>query len=128
VTLRFEVRLWWAQARRDLRIGERNHAHRDYEAAVFYCEQAVEKALKALLMHRTGTPAPRIHSLPELGRLVRIDPKMLPFLTDLAPHYMVSRYPDAAGVVTKDLYDGRISLRFLRGSKEVLSWCRRRLR
>lgn len=128
MALRFEVRLWWAQARRDLRIGERNHQHRDYEAAVFYCEQSVEKALKALLMHRTGTPAPRIHNLPELGRLAGVDQATLQFLTDLTPHYMISRYPDAAGAVTKDLYDGRMSLRFLRGSKEVLSWCRRRLR
>ena len=40
----------------------------------------------------------------------------------------VVHFKDAAGAVTKDLYDGRISLKFLRGSKEVLTWCRRRLR
>lgn len=128
MSLRPETKLWWAQAKRDFRIAERNHANRDYEVSVFYCEQSAQKALKALLLHRTSQMPPKIHNLVELGRLVGIGRPMRDFLADLTPHYMITRYPDAAGAVTSDLYNGRLSLRFLRGTKKVMEWCRTRLR
>ena len=128
MAVRAEAKLWWAQAKRDLRIAERNHEHRDYEVSVFFCEQAAQKALKALLLHRTSQPPPKVHNLVELGRRLGLKGKMLDFLAELTPHYMIIRYPDAAGAVTSDLYNGRMSLRYLRGTREVLAWCRSRLR
>lgn len=128
MALSSETKLWWAQAKRDFRIAERNHANRDYEVCVFYCEQAAQKALKALLLHRTSQMPPKIHNLVELGRLVGVADPMRDFLAELTPHYMITRYPDAAGAVTSDLYSGRLSLRFLRGTKKVMEWCRTRLR
>ncbi len=128
MALRPETKLWWAQARRDFRIAERNHANRDYEVSVFFCEQAAQKALKALLLQHTDRMPPKIHNLAELGRLAGVGRPMRDFLADLTPHYMMTRYPDAAGVVTSELYDGRTSLRFLRGTKQVMEWCRNRLR
>jgi HEPN domain-containing protein len=127
MAMRPETRLWWEQAKRDLKIAEHNHGSRDYEACVFFCEQAAQKALKALLMHRTDEPLPRIHNLVELGRLAGVDGRMSVFLGQLTPHYMIARYPDAAGAVTTELYDGWMSRRFLLGTKEVLEWCKRRL-
>jgi len=128
MALRPETKLWWSQARRDFRIAERNHANGDYEVSVSYCEQAVQKALKALLLHRTSRMPPKIHNLVELGRLVGVERSMRDFLAELTPHYMITRYPDAAGAVTSELYDGRLSLRFLRGTRKVMEWCRNRLR
>jgi HEPN domain-containing protein len=64
----------------------------------------------------------------ELGRLAGVGRPMRDFLAELTPHYMITRYPDAAGAVTSDLYNGRLSLRFLRGTKKVMEWCRSRLR
>jgi len=123
-----ETKLWWAQARRDFRIAQPNHASYDYEVSVFYCEQAAQKALKALLLHRTSQMPPKIHNLIELGRLAGVGRPMREFLAELTPHYMITRYPDAAGAVTSDLHNGRVSLRFLRGTKTVMDWCRSRLR
>lgn len=128
MAMRPETRLWWEQSKRDLKIAEHNHARGDYEAAVFFCEQAAQKALKALLMHHTSRPIPKIHNLVELGRLVGIDDQLSLFLAQLTPHYMISRYPDAAGAVTNEIYDGRMSLLFVRGTKKVLEWCRKGLR
>jgi HEPN domain-containing protein len=128
MALRPETRLWWEQAKRDMKIAEHAHQSRDYEAAVFFSEQAAQKALKSLLLHRTSEAPPKIHNLVELGKLAGIDERMLDFLADLSPHYMMTRYPDAAGVVTSEIYDGYTSLRFLRGTKKVLAWCRNRLR
>ncbi len=96
--LRPETKLWWTQAKRDFKIAEHNHERGDYEASVFFCEQAGQKALKPLLIHRTSKPPPKIHNLAELGKMVDVDKKMLDFLVELTPHYMMTRYPDAAGV------------------------------
>ncbi len=126
--LRPETRLWWEQAKRDFRVANRAHAARDYDVAVFYCEQAAQKALKAVILHRTAQPPPKIHNLVTLGATVGVDEKMSEFLAALAPQYMRTRYPDAAGDVTTALFDGRISLSFLRGTKKVMTWCRNRLR
>ena len=109
-------------------LARRNHEHRDYDAAVFFCEQAAQKALKALVLHRTNQPPPKIHNLVTLGKMVGVDDQMSEFLAALAPQYMRTRYPDAAGEVTTALFDGRISLSFLRGTKKVMTWCRNRLR
>ncbi len=43
-----DVPLWWAQAAHDLESSEHNLAREGYDAAIFYCEQPVEKVLKAL--------------------------------------------------------------------------------
>ncbi len=126
--MRQEAKLWWTQSKRDMKIAEHNHERRDYEASVFFCEQAVQKAIKALLIHRTQKAPPKIRNLVELGKMVGCDKKMLDFLSGLAPHYMMTRYPDAAGVPTTEIYDGRMSRMFLRGAKRVIAWCRNRLR
>ena len=126
--LRPETRLWWEQAKRDFRVAKRTHASRDYDVAVFYCEQAVQKALKAVILHRTAQPPPRIHNLVTLGKMVGVAEPMSEFLATLAPQYMRTGYPDAAGDVTTALFDGKISLSFLRGTEKVMTWCRNRLR
>ncbi len=96
--------------------------------SVFYCEEAAQKAIKSLLPHRTSQKPPKVHNRVELGRPAHVDQTMLDFPAELTPHYMIMRYPDAAGAVTSGLYDGRLSLRFPHDTKKVTEWCRRRLR
>ena len=128
MAVRRETRLWWEQAKRDFRVAQRNHANRDYDVAVFLCEQAVQKALKAVIIHATDREPPKIHNLVELGRLAGVPKSMRDFLAELTPHYMLTRYPDAAGALTSELYTGRMSLHFIRGTRKVFVWARRRLR
>ncbi|TLZ58993.1 MAG: HEPN domain-containing protein [Methanobacteriota archaeon] len=128
MAIRPETKVWWGQAQRDFAIARLTHGERAYDAAVFFCEQASQKALKALILHRTAKMPPRIHNLPELGRLVGVPAKLSRFLAELQPHYIRTRYPDAAGAVTNKIYDGRLSLHFQRGTEKVLDWVRSRLR
>src|SRR3972149_4149875 len=90
----------------------------------------------------TGSRAmePRNRRSPlSLSRLFLRDPRpalnvqatrtyVLPNVLSAPGGYLVSRYPEAAGAMTSDLYDGGISLRFLRGTVRMLTWCRNRLR
>src|SRR3989442_4130644 len=94
MAVRRETRLWWEQAKRDFGVAQRNHANRDYDVAVFLCEQAVQKALKAVIIHMTDREPPKIRNLVELGRLAGVPKSMGDFMAELSPHYMLTRYPD----------------------------------
>jgi HEPN domain-containing protein len=68
--MRLEILRFWEQAQEDLETARYNSAGGKFYAAAFFCQQAVEKALKALYMHQTREPPPSTHSLVVLGRLV----------------------------------------------------------
>lgn len=96
--------------------------------SVFYFEEAAQKAIKSLPPHRASQKPPKVRNLVELGRPAHVDQTMLDLPAELTPPYMIMRYPDAAGAVASELYDGRVSLRFPHDTKKVTEWCRKRLR
>jgi HEPN domain-containing protein len=124
---RRDVRLWWEQARHDLETAEHNLAGDRYDAAIFFCQQAVEKALKALTIQNKRHSAGPTHSLITLGRLCGVPKKYSTFLRTLTSEYFLSRYPDAAGEVPYTLYDGTEARQYLETSKELLQWVARQL-
>jgi HEPN domain-containing protein len=124
---RRDVRLWWEQAKHDLETAEHNLAGDRYDAAIFFCQQAVEKALKALTIQKKRHSAGPTHSLITLGRLCGVPKKYSTFLRTLTSEYFLSRYPDAAGEVPYTLYDGTEARQYLETSKELLQWVARQL-
>jgi len=46
--MRKEVKEWWKQSKRDLITAENCKNSKDYYAGAFFCQQSVEKGLKAL--------------------------------------------------------------------------------
>ena len=124
---RRDIRLWWKQAAHDLGTAEHNLTGERYDAAIFYCEQAVEKALKALTIHTKRLSPGPTHPLIALGRLCRVPKQFSMFLRALTSEYFLSRYPDAAGEVPYTLYDGTEAREYLRTSKELLQWVAKQL-
>jgi len=86
---------WFAAAERDLNSCRILLAGNDYAAACFHAQQAVEKALKALILRR-GKPVPKVHSLTELFQTG--GEKSLAVYRDafdtMSKYYLPSRYPD----------------------------------
>jgi HEPN domain-containing protein len=66
------------------------------EDAVFHCQQAVEKALKAFLVW-SDVPFPKTHDLGRLGsQAVRLDPsleQLVDRIVDLSKYAWMFRYP-----------------------------------
>lgn len=56
------VKRWWEQANADVKTAKHSHAAGDYYAAAFWAQQAVEKGLKALMLHK-GKLFKKIHDL-----------------------------------------------------------------
>ncbi|MEM2389077.1 MAG: HEPN domain-containing protein [Ignisphaera sp.] len=95
--VRDDVLNWLAETRADLRHAEASINIGDYNRACFAAQQAVKKALKALILHVVGE-YPRGHDLAKLYRRVR-DSIVLSLseasLARLSPYYTLARYPNA---------------------------------
>ncbi|MEM4970323.1 MAG: HEPN domain-containing protein [Sulfolobales archaeon] len=95
--VRDEVVNWLDGARADLRHARKSIEMGDYSWACFASQQAVEKALKALIIHMFGEYA-RGHDLVKLYRRVRphvgfsINEGLL---ARLSSYYTIARYPNA---------------------------------
>lgn len=66
-----EVLEWLSQSQYDLDTAQAMLDSRRYMYAVFMCHLAVEKALKALVVKRTGDTPPRTHNLVQLITLAQ---------------------------------------------------------
>ena len=100
---------WVDQAGYDLDTARAMLASGRYLYVLFCCQQAVEKALKAVIVARTGALPPRVHNLVRLGEAASVesDRDRLRFLGELSAYYIQSRYPEeiraAGSAVSQEL-------------------------
>jgi HEPN domain-containing protein len=100
---------WTERARYDLDTAEAMFKAGRYLYVLFCCQQAVEKALKAVIVKRTRTLPPRSHNLPHLAEIASIesDSERVRFMGELTGYYIQSRYPEeiraAASTITQEL-------------------------
>jgi HEPN domain-containing protein len=125
--MRKEAGSWWQQAQKDLQSAEKNLEIEEYYLVAFLCQQAVEKGLKALYIHRLKESPGATHSLLFLGKKVEIPAEFLTFLRKMTPDFVLARYPDAADGVPYELYDRDIAQERLGFAKKVLEWIRGQL-
>lgn len=125
--MRREIGWWWAQAEEDLDTARYNFAGAKYYAAAFFCQQAVEKALKALYMEQKREHPGSTHSLIHLARECGVPQEFHRFLKELTPEYVISRYPSAVAEVPARLYEKEFVEDYLQKSEEVLRWIEARL-
>jgi HEPN domain-containing protein len=94
-----------------------------YLYVLFCCQQSVEKALKSLIVERTGALPPRIHNLVRLADVAGIEVPIPAsrFLKELSAYYIQSRYPEeieaAASAVTRS-----IAAETLKKTEETTQW------
>ena len=117
-----ETENWWKQANRDFESAKRIMELGEYYVCAFLFQQAVEKALKALLIDRTGN-FPRIHDVVELSRRVKAPLKIVELCALINPAYTSTRYPDVAS----DFDKGEVE-EILKSAKEILEWTKKELK
>lgn len=62
---------WRKGARDALEMAQLAYSAEKYDHALFNCQLAVEKCLKATIMEKTQKPHPKIHNLGNLGTLIQ---------------------------------------------------------
>ena len=115
---------WFRRARKDLRAAEVLLREGLYEDAAYHSQQAVEKALKGLLIAH-GVRPPYVHNIDHLLNLLKsyVDVSFLYEIdADMLTDYSVgARYPGPP-VVEEEAREA------LRIAREAVEWARERLR
>lgn len=125
--MRSEIELWFRQAEEDLVTAEYNAKGSRWYAAAFFCQQGVEKALKAFFIFVKKLPPDPSHSLIYLAKETGVDRRFHRFLKELTPEYVVSRYPDVSDALPASLYDEETIADYLTRSREVVQWLGQRM-
>ncbi|MBI2916681.1 MAG: HEPN domain-containing protein [Chloroflexi bacterium] len=124
--MRPETRNLWAQAQEDLTTARALEQSERFYACVFFCQQAAEKALKALYQH-TKRKQLFTHDLLQLARGLGCSAEVERAARELTPEYVVARYPNASGTVPARLYEQADADRHLDNANKVLQWVGERL-
>lgn len=125
--MRKEIENWWKQGRNDLDKAKVLFKSKNFDGTAFYCQQAVEKSLKALILLKTKEKKIEGHSLVYLGKVVKLPESYFSGLKKLSPQYFISRYPDVTEEVPYELYDENLAKEFLDIAEGMIKWIEKQL-
>jgi HEPN domain-containing protein len=118
-----DVGAWLEYAEADRRSARHAMQAADFRDVAFHCQQAAEKALKALIVHQTAERPPYIHNLRELLSLLSDfapPSSVVEAILALNPHYRATRYPGIADDL--DFYGVENAERLLEQMELVSKW------
>ncbi len=119
---------WMEQASEDLETAQILLDSARFGPCAFYCQQAAEKALKAVLYNAGERPwGHNISSLlDQICVVLNIEPSGVPDAeaSALEEHYMRPRYPDARPDIESD-YDEDTAQEALKNAQTVLAFARK---
>lgn len=117
-----EFHAWLEKARSDISTAEYLFEGNKFEEAGFFCQQSVEKSLKALLIFRTGELL-KSHDLPWLAQKAGIPQEMHDRCKDLTMMYVAFRYPDVPAIDDVEERAGE----FIGFAKRIWTWVKRKI-
>lgn len=117
-----DPKAWIAKAASDLNAARYNFDGGHFDVAVFLCQQAAEKALKAVFIKRTGQ-LKKVHDLVFLAREVNLSPNLLEYCKEITTAYIYARYPGFDEISNLN----EITAKFLKYSSEVVKWSEKQL-
>lgn len=126
--MREEVSLWFKQAEDDLDTGKICFEKKKYYAAVFFCQQTIEKALKAYFIKTRNESPGTTHSLIYLAVETKVPSRYYSFFKRLTPQFVNTRYPDAAYGLPSSLYDQEIAADYIKQTEEIIAWIKSQLK
>jgi HEPN domain-containing protein len=124
-----KIEYWVDIADYDMKTARALHKSGRYLYTVFMCQQAIEKILKAIHLHKSSKDAPLSHNLVYLQGLLKFNLKEdhLKLLAELTAYYIEGRYPSYKAKLSK-LVDKKKSTEILKKSGELYKWLKLRLR
>ncbi len=120
-----ETQEWVEIAEGDLRAARVVLDEGLFQQTVFYCQQSIEKLLKAIWTERHGSGThPRTHNLVKLATGLGLDvpAQWRDVLVDLTDQIFPSRYPEAGW-----RYNREVAKEYYNMSQELFRWLRQQL-
>ena len=114
---------WTDQAWYDLETAQAMLDSHRFVYVVFCCQQAVEKMLKAVIVHTTGGMPPRIHNLVRLAEHsgLQLDNEQALLMRELTELYIQSRYPEQMAPASSSVWQP-IAQDAMNRTEIVLGW------
>ncbi|NVM27860.1 MAG: HEPN domain-containing protein [Candidatus Helarchaeota archaeon] len=119
---REEIENWYQQGLSDFKTAKSMFNSEIYDAATFYCEQAVQKLLKATWMKIRKSYPPKTHNISKIGEQLKAPKEIISLLKQIAPFYFISRYPDAANGVPAEIITKKMAKELIQITEEVINW------
>ncbi len=116
--MRAEIEMWLGQGGDDLEKAEVLFNGKKYDGAVFFCQQAAEKALKGLFIFKKSKSPGNTHSLIYLAKEVSAPKNFYELLQSLTPEFVTTRYPDVVGEMPHKLYSAEKTLNYIAKTSE----------
>lgn len=126
--MRPEIERWFLQAVEELDTAKVCFNGRKWFASAFWCQQAAEKALKALYLFKKKESPGTTHSLTFLGRELGVPTEFWNLLRELTKEYYISRYPDATEDVPYKIYTENDAKQYLTLSERLIKWVEQQLK
>jgi len=119
---------WMAQAEFDLQTARKLSSAGDYEWCCFICQQAAEKAVKAVIESKNGKS--KVHSVFQLLKSLKVeDKKVLEAARRLEYHYIQPRYPNGFETgYPRMYYSIEEAERALSDAELIVSFCRNNMK
>ena len=120
-----ETRTWVEIAESDLEMASVALEKDFYQHAVFYCQQSIEKLMKAIWTERHGVGThPRVHNLVKLADGLDLDvpAQWRNLVVDLTDQIFPSRYPEAGWQ-----YEREVAEEYYNTTQELFAWLRQLL-
>ncbi|MEM1607257.1 MAG: HEPN domain-containing protein [Candidatus Bathyarchaeia archaeon] len=122
--VRVEALNWFREAVADFERARRAIRDRDWALAVFMCQQACEKAFKAVYIGVLRVRPPRGHDLVMLYRglstILRVSESIVGRIPEVSQYYTVARYPNAGLEVPSESISEEQARRALEVAEEVI--------
>ena len=114
---------WWKRAQRDLVTAENSYHSGDYYASIFWCQQSVEKAFKALWAQEKKEEIPKYHDLLFFIKQLELPSEFKEACKELTSGYILTRYPTGLEVS----FSKGTTSRLITKSTEILQWIKEKL-
>lgn len=122
-----DFEIWLKIALRDLETAEKNLNIEEYHVAVSYAQQAVEKALKAIIMKNKKTLI-KLHSPIKLAKEADAEGLMRK-LEKFEAVYRETKYPlTESNLLPAEKFDKKDAIEFIKTAEEVIEWVKKKMK
>jgi len=117
---------WLMQSKIDFNTAKNSFNSKDYYASAFWCQQSIEKAIKALLI-KEKKKLIKIHDLVILSRMGNLPEELLKKVKLLSGIYTESRYGIIGNDIPANKFKEKDVLEFINITGEVLKWVEKKI-
>lgn len=120
-----EIKRWIDQAKADFKTAKVNFDGKRYYAVVLFCQQSLEKALKALWLKEMNKEFPYVHDLTFFMKKLKLPKRFENICKDLTTAYAEVRYP--SDVIPVKKFSKKDAKEVLEKTRGVLEWIKEKI-